>query len=199
MHRRRHSSTAAAVAAATTFLLGCTSGSDPVAVPGADDVITAPVATLTIDDVVEQPSTDDTGEPAVTLPPLADADATTTITSTAPATTTSPTTVTPTTVAPTAVTPTTVTPTTVTPTTAAPADDGFLRIGDEGDEVSLMQLKLGALGYLPANAAPGVFDRATADGLIDFQAQYGLVVDGIFGPETDRALTAAAQSVNPEG
>jgi len=33
--------------------------------------------------------------------------------------------------------------------------------------------------------------------VIDFQAQYGLVVDGVFGPETDRSLSAAAASVAP--
>lgn len=184
MHRL--ATRATPLALTTMVLLGCTSGSDSVAVPGADDVITAPVATLDIDDVIEQPGVD---EPVATLPPLDDDAATTTA---------SPTTAPPTTIAPTTTPATTVAPTTVAPTTAPPADDGFLRIGDEGDDVALMQLKLNALGYLPANAQEGVFDRATADGLIDFQAQYGLVVDGIFGPETDRALTAAAQSVNPE-
>lgn len=187
MHRLSHRSSPVTLVAATMLLLGCTSGSDPIAVPGADDVVTAPVATLDIDDVTEQPATDDADEPVATLPPLVD-DATSTASSTT--STTAPTTTVP---------PTTVPPTTVPPTTAAPVDDGFLRIGDTGDVVGLMQLKLSALGYLPANAETGVFDRATADGLIDFQAQYGLVVDGIFGPETDRALTAAAQSVNPEG
>jgi murein L,D-transpeptidase YcbB/YkuD len=39
--------------------------------------------------------------------------------------------------------------------------------------------------------------QPTADAVIDFQAQYGLVVDGVFGPETDRSLSAAAASVAP--
>lgn len=84
-------------------------------------------------------------------------------------------------------------------TIPAPSPDQFLRIGDEGDEVSIFQLKLRALGYLEPGYNDGVFDRATADALIEFQAQYGLVVDGIFGPQTDRSLSAAAASVNVDG
>lgn len=83
--------------------------------------------------------------------------------------------------------------------TTEPAADPFLRIGDEGAEVGIMQLKLRALEYLEPGYTESVFDRPTADALIDFQAQYGLVVDGIFGPETDRSLSAAAASVNPDG
>lgn len=77
-------------------------------------------------------------------------------------------------------------------------EDPFLRIGDDGPRVTRMQLQLQALGYLDPGYDEGLFDRATADALIDFQAQYGLVVDGIFGPETDRSLSAAAASVDPD-
>ncbi|MEM1335160.1 MAG: peptidoglycan-binding domain-containing protein [Actinomycetota bacterium] len=77
----------------------------------------------------------------------------------------------------------------------AASDDVFLRRGDEGPEVRSMQQRLIVLEYLAAGGDTGVFDAATADALIDFQAQYGLVVDGIFGPQSDRALNAAAASV----
>ncbi len=79
------------------------------------------------------------------------------------------------------------------PTTTA--DGPFLRRGDEGPEVVSLQQRLIELEYLAPGGDSGVFDGATADALIDFQAQYGLVVDGIFGPESDRALNAAAASV----
>ena len=78
---------------------------------------------------------------------------------------------------------------------ATTVDDPFLRRGDEGPAVVALQQRLIALEYLAPGADTGVFDGATADALIDFQAQYGLVVDGIFGPESDRALNAAAASV----
>lgn len=83
-------------------------------------------------------------------------------------------------------------------TTEAPVADVFLRVGDEGPEVRSMQEQLIALEYLPAGAADGRFDQETADALIDFQADYGLVVDGIYGPESDRALNAAAASVDDQ-
>ncbi|MFK7916902.1 MAG: peptidoglycan-binding protein [Ilumatobacter sp.] len=183
LHRTLHNSLVTG-ALALVATAGCTSGSDAVAVPGADDVVTAPVATINPDDVVEvstsSVATDEPVSTATTTEATPGTDAPTSAPSTLPSTvlTTTPT-------------------TTLAPATTAA--DPFLRIGDEGDAVEVMQLKLEVLGYLPSNAQPGVFDRATADGLIDFQAQYGIVVDGIFGPQTDRALTAAAQSVNVDG
>ncbi len=83
-------------------------------------------------------------------------------------------------------------------TEAPPDDDVFLRIGDEGSEVGVMQLKLSLLDYLPAGSDNGVFDEATQGGLRRFQADYGLGVDGIFGPLTGRSLNAAVQSVDIE-
>ncbi len=60
-----------------------------------------------------------------------------------------------------------------------------------------MQRKLAILGYLPDGSDNGIFDEATRAGLRRFQSDYGLGVDGIFGPLTDRSLTAASLSVNP--
>ena len=156
--------------------VGCVGTSGPVAVPGAT------VAPTTIEPVVEA--------------------ADTTPTTPAAAPETEPPATTPPTSAPVVTDPSVTTPPTTEPaatTTPAPSPDQFLRIGDEGDEVSIFQLKLRALGYLEPGYADGLFDRATADALIEFQAQYGLVVDGIFGPETDRSLSAAAASVNVDG
>jgi len=76
-----------------------------------------------------------------------------------------------------------------------PEPDVFVRRGDTGPDVVSLQQRLIAVGYLEPGGETGVFDDATADALIDFQAQYGLVVDGIFGPESDRALNAAVASI----
>lgn len=84
------------------------------------------------------------------------------------------------------------------PATDAAQDDVFLRLGDESPEVELMQFKLSVLEYLPTGSDTGVFDEATQSGLRRFQSDYGLGVDGIFGPLTGRALNAAIQSVAVE-
>ncbi|WP_040492642.1 peptidoglycan-binding domain-containing protein [Ilumatobacter nonamiensis] len=117
---------------------------------------------------------------------------------TAPSSTTTTTTTTSTTVAPS----TTAAPTTSlapsAPTTAERSVT-LIRQGDEGPRVELVQLKLIALGYLPAGSATGVFDGATNSAVLRFQGEYGLVVDGLVGPQTERSISAAAESVNPEG
>jgi len=151
----------------------CSGGSDAVDTPGA-------------------PSTRLDGEQPTTLPP----------TTAAPTTASPPTTMAPTTEAP---PPTEAPPTTTVappeptaPATAAPDPDVFLRQGDEGPRVGLMQFKLVVLGYLPTGADTGVFDSATSSAVLEFQGDYGLIVDGIVGPETERAISAAAESINPE-
>lgn len=160
------------VAAAMT-VAACTSGSDAVELPGATGESTA--------SSTSSPVTD----PPVTAAPT-----------TAPTTpATAPDTTPPTTAA---------TPEPAAPTTApAPVptfEDGsvFYREGDESPEISIMQLKLIALGYLEPGASTGVFDATTTAALKQFQTDYALGVDGIFGPLTNRALTAAANSVNVE-
>lgn len=96
-------------------------------------------------------------------------------------------------------------PTTAAPTTQAPAptttivEFDRMRPGDEGPRIGIVQLKLIVLGYLPAGSESGVFDDATADAVRRFQADYSIFVDGVVGPQTDRSLTAAAESVNVDG
>ena len=85
------------------------------------------------------------------------------------------------------------------PTTDAGPEIVYLRAGDEGPDISILQLKLRTAGFLDPGYTDGVFDRATNAAVLAFQGQYGLVVDGIVGPETQRALTAAALSVDPDG
>lgn len=56
-----------------------------------------------------------------------------------------------------------------------------------GDDVTSLQTQLLELGY-DLQRADGVFGPRTADGLRNFQRDYGLVADGIGGPATLRAL-----------
>lgn len=172
-------------------LVGCVATSDEIDVPEASS---APAATGAVDGGDTELDPGEPAEPVDTEPPAAGPTAASLPPDSVPTTD------------PAATDPATTAPTTDRPVaqpapsaTSEPATDPFLRIGDEGDGVGIMQLKLRALDYLAPGYTEGVFDRATADALIDFQAQYGLVVDGIFGPETDRSLSAAAASVNPEG
>ena len=177
--KRTPAATIPLAALLVVVVLGCGSGTDAVPVPGADDVVTAPVATADMPPVQTSPATN---------PPTSSADdsepqsaATTT-----PATTTSA----PTPPAPaTAATP---------PATEPPDDDVFLRLGDEGPLVASMQSKLASIDYLSSGFEPGVFDDSTRLGLRRFQGDYGLGVDGIFGPITLRALNAAVSSIGTE-
>jgi peptidoglycan hydrolase-like protein with peptidoglycan-binding domain len=62
--------------------------------------------------------------------------------------------------------------------------------GNSGEAVRLLQQLLLAAGYfVDFNAR---FDSFTLQAVRDFQASEGLVVDGIVGPQTWRALGACA-------
>ena len=111
---------------------------------------------------------------------------TSTLTRTTTVTTTSPTT-TLTTTSP------TTTPTTTTPTTSSPAalpQGVVLRRGDEGGDVSEVQAALVELGY-SASSVDGKFGPATAQAVREFQQSSGLKQDGVVGPATLAALSAA--------
>lgn len=181
--------------AIATITLGCTSGSDAVSVPGADDVAATPTTsavTLPVESsTVTESATDD---PDVSGPPTAPSTPTDAPPTTAPRPD-DPVTTPPTTAAPPTTESTAPETAAAPPSTDAPADGVYLRVGDEGDEVGLMQFKLSVLGYLPTGADSGVFDEATNGALRRFQADYGLGVDGVFGPLAGRALNAAVQSV----
>ena len=61
-----------------------------------------------------------------------------------------------------------------------------LKLGDRGDRVRVLQLKLQAYGA--AIAADGDFGPVTKDGVSNFQLMNDLDVDGIVGPDTLSAL-----------
>jgi len=157
----------------------CTGGSDSVEVPGADTtvVVTDPPAPTTTSTEPPVPTELPTPTPAPTPPPTEapTTEAPETTEAAPPATEAAP-----------------------APETTEGRNPDFLRQGDEGPRVGLIQFKLVALDYLPPGGDTGVFDGATNSAVLAFQGDYGLIVDGIIGPETERAISAAAESINPE-
>lgn len=70
----------------------------------------------------------------------------------------------------------------------APAPTRIIKKGMHGDDVKEMQSKLASRGYLRNNEIDGVFGKITLGGLLAFQFENGLEVDGLCGPATKRAL-----------
>lgn len=58
----------------------------------------------------------------------------------------------------------------------------------KGNDVSMLQQKLIARGYTVVGTADGIFGSKTDKGVRQFQADQGLVVDGVVGPKTWNAL-----------
>jgi peptidoglycan hydrolase-like protein with peptidoglycan-binding domain len=71
-----------------------------------------------------------------------------------------------------------------------PAAGQLLRPGDSGDAVSQVQARLADLNYFDTSAT-GHFGPLTVDAVKRFQADRGLVADGIVGPQTYKALGIA--------
>ena len=62
-----------------------------------------------------------------------------------------------------------------------------LRLGDRGPTVSYLQLALSRAGF-PPGEIDGIFGPQTRRALADFQASRRLIVDGVAGPLTWQAL-----------
>jgi peptidoglycan hydrolase-like protein with peptidoglycan-binding domain len=76
---------------------------------------------------------------------------------------------------------------------------GDIERGARGNIVRQMQEKLIRLGYMTraqVNTGPGIFGPKTEAALKRFQAEHGLTRDGIYGPNTFRALQNAAPRTN---
>jgi hypothetical protein len=85
---------------------------------------------------------------------------------------------------------TSTTPSTTTSSTPATLPEGVvLRRGAKGAEVRQVQEALVALGY--STTIDGKFGPATAQAVKSFQASSGLTDDGVVGPSTLSALSAA--------
>lgn len=56
-----------------------------------------------------------------------------------------------------------------------------------GDDVSLLQKRLNALGF-DSGREDGIFGEDTARGVMEFQKEYGVAEDGIWGPRSQAAL-----------
>ena len=68
--------------------------------------------------------------------------------------------------------------------------EGLIRKGDSGEAVRWMQEKLCIHGYLRSSEIDGYFGRITLGGLLAFQFEHRLAVDGICGDATKAALIA---------
>lgn len=76
---------------------------------------------------------------------------------------------------------------------SSPDDPG---VGDTGQRIVQLELRLIALGYNPG-PADGVFDQLTREAVVAFQICKGLAPDGVVGPVTQAALDAGGGCVTP--
>lgn len=67
---------------------------------------------------------------------------------------------------------------------------GTIKKGDKGDAVKWLQTRLAEKGYLRSTEIDGDFGVITLGGLLAFQLENDLEVDGLCGPKTKAALTA---------
>ena len=87
----------------------------------------------------------------------------------------------------------TTTPAAATPvpsTSSVPAPTATLKPGDTGAQVKVLQRALASLGH-STGKVDGDYGQATEAAVKEFQTSAGLKADGIVGPATLRALTAA--------
>ncbi|MFG6113749.1 NlpC/P60 family protein [Halobacillus sp. MO56] len=76
-------------------------------------------------------------------------------------------------------------------------ETSFLDKGDRGQEVEALQTELEDQGYYTYNL-DGIFGPITEDAVKDFQADQGLAVDGIAGPNTLAALNSTTDNETAE-
>lgn len=82
------------------------------------------------------------------------------------------------------------------------AGDSVLMEGHQGDAVRQVQERLITLGYLPEGSDDGKLGPQTRGAIESYQADQGLAVDGMVGPNTTAKLFEAAEEaaeVEPAG
>ena len=80
--------------------------------------------------------------------------------------------------------------------TASAAEDIIIRVGNEGDHVILLQLRLRDLGYYNYKIT-GFFGNFTKESVADFQKTNGIDSDGIAGAKTLEVLYSNAAKRKP--
>nr|WP_242050787.1 peptidoglycan-binding protein [Oculatella sp. FACHB-28] len=70
-----------------------------------------------------------------------------------------------------------------------------LQLGDSGDAVTQLQVRLAELGYFQGTPS-GIFGPSTESAATQFQQDNGLVADGVVGPATQSALGVAASTLS---
>ena len=70
--------------------------------------------------------------------------------------------------------------------------DGILKINDRGDKVIILQKALNKLDS-PCGDPDGIFGPITQDALKTFQANHGLEIDGVYGPNTRNKMQSLLQ------
>jgi peptidoglycan hydrolase-like protein with peptidoglycan-binding domain len=81
------------------------------------------------------------------------------------------------------------------PALADAAPTRTLRLGSTGSDVAALNVRLAALGYLPAGSAGSTYTDATRHAVLAAQKWHGLGRDGVAGPRTLGALASAARPV----
>ena len=74
------------------------------------------------------------------------------------------------------------------PPGAVPVPSSTIRKGDRGEDVIWLQTQLAGLGYLRNTEIDGHFGKITLGGLLAFQFENSLTVDGVCGAKTKAAL-----------
>ena len=73
-------------------------------------------------------------------------------------------------------------------------EDTILSIGDEGPKVATIQTFLSEIGYY-VNDIDGLYGSKTREGILLYQKEHGLKIDGIAGPETLNHLLGVKTTV----
>lgn len=70
-----------------------------------------------------------------------------------------------------------------------------LKEGMSGEDVRLLQERLKVLGFLVIEECTDYYGSMTKKAVADFQREYGLIVDGMAGPETIKTINLALKNI----